>query len=234
MFHKKRDDEGQPDDPSGAEKQRRKDEELASSIAGPPADLEGGTVVLLERMRDGDRDAGDEMVRRYQARLERFVQLKMGALRGAAAEDIVQDAYIKLFQGLERFEYRGKDSVYAYLMRVAINLIISQQRRPSNKPGVSGEEADDLFTNLVTQQSSPVSVAGRTELRAILDETLRELEDDQRHAILYRLELGVPSKLAAQWMGLKDATAFDHLVNRSKMRWLQLAEPRLKAWRERT
>lgn len=226
MFDKKRDHD---------DTRRRKDEELQSSLSAPPPEMEGGTVVLLDRMRSGDREAGNELVLRYQERLERFVQLKMvGLSRGSGVEDIVQDAYIKLFQGLERFEYRGKDSVYAYLMRVAVNLIISEKRRHGNKPGVGGEEADDLFTRIVKEQPSPVSIAGQSELRRILDETLLQLPEDQRHALLYRVVLGVPSKIASQWMDLKDEATFDHLVSRSKMKWLQIAEPRLKEWRERT
>jgi RNA polymerase sigma-70 factor (ECF subfamily) len=235
MFHKKRDDDADQGraGESAALRRRQREEELHSSISEPPPEPEAGTVLILERMKRGDRAAGDELALRYRERLERFVQLKMGNLRGLAAEDIVQDAYIKLFQGLERFEYRGKDSVYAYLMRVAVNLIISQQRRPSNKPAVSGEEADDLFTRLVKEQPSPVSVAGQSELRRILDETMQLLPEDQRHALLYRVVLGIPSKLAAQYMGLADAAAFDHLASRSKMALLKLAEPRLKEWRER-
>jgi hypothetical protein len=60
-----------------------------------------------------------------------------------------------------------------------------------------------------------------------------ELPADMRQAIEYRHILGVPSKLAAYWMEIDDAAKFDHLVNRAKMRWLKLAEPRLAEWRNR-
>ena len=211
----------------------KKELELQSSVLRAPSDAPlGETVGLLGRARAGDRDAANELALRYQDRLHAYVRIKMrGRKLGKEAEDVVNDAYYQLFKRLEEFEYRGKDSVYAYLVRIASNMINTPAGRAAVAGG--GDETEAYFLQVLGREPSPSEQRSQLELREILEATLLELPEELRQALLYRHVLGVPSKLAAPWMGLDDHAQFDHLVNRAKMKWLKIAEPRLDAWRAR-
>jgi hypothetical protein len=212
---------------------QRKELDLQSSVLMAPTDAAlGETVALLGRARAGDAHARNELALRYADRLHTFVRMKLhGRSLGKETEDIVNDSYLQLFRRLDQFEYRGKDSVYAYLVRIALNYL----QTPASRTAVArGGDDNELFLEQVLGgEATPSQAQSQAELRAILEETLCELPADMRQAIEYRHILGVPSKLAAYWMEIDDAAKFDHLVNRAKMRWLKLAEPRLAEWRNR-
>lgn len=223
-----------PPDPSEhlrSPRAAKKELELQSSVLSAPSEAPlGETVGLIGRARAGDRDAANELALRYQDRLHAYVRVKMrGRNLGKEAEDVVNDAYYQLFKRLEEFEYRGKDSVYAYLVRIASNMINTPAGRAAVAGG--GDETEAYLLQVLGREPTPSEQRSQLDLREILEATLLELPEEQRQALLYRHVLGVPSKLAAQWMGLDDHAQFDHLVNRAKMKWLKIAEPRLEDWR---
>lgn len=211
----------------------RKEVELQSSVLSAPAEVVlGETAALLGKARNGDRDAANDLALRYQDRLHAYVRIKMrGRNLGKEPEDVVNDAYYQLFKRLEDFEYRGKDSVYAYLVRIATNLMNTPPGRAALAGG--GDDTEAYLLQVIGREPTPSENRSQLELREILEGTLLELPEDLRQALLYRHVLGVPSKLAAPWMGLDDHAQFDHLVNRAKMKWLKIAEPRLDEWRAR-
>ena len=69
-----------------------------------------------------------------------------------AAEDVLQDAYIKIFGALERWEYRGPGSLVAWMKKIVVNesLKALDQRRKSHPvedlsslPDLPDEEYDE-------------------------------------------------------------------------------------------
>jgi RNA polymerase sigma factor (sigma-70 family) len=75
---------------------------------------------LLERVRRRDPEAWSQVVSRYQGRLVAFARGK--SIRGADAEDLVQDTFIQFLRGLERF--RGDASLETYLFLILRRRIV--------------------------------------------------------------------------------------------------------------
>lgn len=212
-----------------------KQEELASSIVLPRGDEEPGeTVLILDRARAGDKRAVGELYERYHERLRKYARIELRARRGADPEDIVQDAYVKLIKNLERFEYRGKDSLYAYLKRVAYHAIVSEARLKDNQKMVMGDAAEIEFMRQYDGMPTPSMIARSFELQQILEESMAELPEQLREVLLNRQVIEAPSRLVALWMGLADQHAVDKLLYKARIRWLAIAEPRLKAWLAQT
>lgn len=86
--------------------------------------------VLIERCRQGQRDAFGCLVRRYQNRLFNTVCRLVGS--DDQARDIVQDAFVAAYQALDRFH--GNANFYTWLYRIAINASISAHRRRLRRP----------------------------------------------------------------------------------------------------
>jgi RNA polymerase sigma-70 factor (ECF subfamily) len=72
---------------------------------------------LLERILAGDRDAFSELVQRYQSSLVRVARYYVKT--ESSAEDVVQDTWIAVLKGIERFE--GRSSLKTWLFRIAMN-----------------------------------------------------------------------------------------------------------------
>lgn len=80
---------------------------------------------LIERVRSGQTAAFSEIVERYKDPLVGYLIRMLGDRE--RAEDIAQDAFVRLYQRSDRYEERGQ--LKAYLFRIAINQLRSEERR---------------------------------------------------------------------------------------------------------
>src|SRR3954447_2164181 len=72
---------------------------------------------LVERARQGDDDAVAVLVRRYSPMLMRLARMYVPT--DALAEDVVQETWVAVLRGLERFE--GRSSFKTWLFRILVN-----------------------------------------------------------------------------------------------------------------
>jgi RNA polymerase sigma-70 factor (ECF subfamily) len=82
---------------------------------------------LLAGLRAGDEGAVVALVERYQRPLQRFARLRVAD--DAAAEDVVQETWLAVLAGLDRFE--GRSAFRTWLFRIAENRAITRGRRDS-------------------------------------------------------------------------------------------------------
>jgi len=82
---------------------------------------------LVARSQRGDKEAFGELVRRYQ-RLVVSIAYRMSG-DATLAEDAAQDAFLRAWQQLSRFEYRGAGSFRAWLCRIATNVTTDRLRK---------------------------------------------------------------------------------------------------------
>ncbi len=146
-----------------------------------------GDGELVERARQGDREAFRALVERYQRKV---AALALGMLRNREdALDIVQDTFTKAYQSLERF--KGDSSFYTWIYRIGVNLCIDHQRRESRYVQV-GNDDDETGEELTPpspedlERDQPFEDARSTELGAHLVEAIKELTPEHRAVILLR------------------------------------------------
>jgi RNA polymerase sigma factor (sigma-70 family) len=75
---------------------------------------------LLDGVRRRDAEAWSQLVSRYEGRLVAFARGK--AIKGADAEDLVQDTFVQFLRGLDRF--RGEASLETYLFLILRRRIV--------------------------------------------------------------------------------------------------------------
>ena len=80
----------------------------------PPMDSDGE---LLDRLRDGDQSAFLALVDRYSGSLLRMARSFVA--NEAVAEEVVQDTWIGVVRGIDRFE--GRSSFKTWLFRILVN-----------------------------------------------------------------------------------------------------------------
>ena len=148
----------------------------------PPGDGE-----LVERARQGDREAFHVLVERYQRKV---AALALGMLRNREdALDIVQDTFTKAFQGLDKF--KGDSSFYTWVYRIGVNLCIDHQRRASRYVHVGGD-GEDANEDLVPpspedlERDTPFEDARSAEIATHVAEAINELTPEHRAVILLR------------------------------------------------
>ena len=73
---------------------------------------------LLDALRAGDEDAFRELVREYQPSLVRVARIYVPTL--AAAEEVAQETWLGVLNGLDRFE--GRSSLRTWIFRILTNI----------------------------------------------------------------------------------------------------------------
>lgn len=99
-----------------------------SPFANPLEESSDERLVLAAQ--DGDLDAYDEIVRRYQSQLWSF--LFKFCPHQSELEDLVQAAFIKAYQNLQKWRPQGKFK--NWLLRVAVNTGYDYYRSRKNEP----------------------------------------------------------------------------------------------------
>ena len=140
---------------------------------------------LVERVQQGDKKAFNLLVSRYQNRvaglLTRYVSPN-------DIPDVLQESFIKAYRSIGAF--RGDSAFYTWLYRIAVNTaknyLTAQGRRPPNED-ILAEEAEsyDVGSNL-RDVATPENEMLSNELKKIVFDTIKGLQEDLRTAITLR------------------------------------------------
>jgi len=142
-------------------------------------------LILLERARDGDLEAFNDLVLCYQELLFALV-VRMVPDRDQAS-DCVQEAFFNAYRNMAGF--RG-GSVRSWLSRIAINAAMDTQRLRKRRPAEPYPELeDDSWQPPADASADPVNTSLTAERHRALNQALAQVTDDQRAAIvLYDVE----------------------------------------------
>jgi RNA polymerase sigma-70 factor, ECF subfamily len=142
-------------------------------------------LLLLERAREGDLNAFNDLVVVYQDMLFALV-VRMVPDRDQAS-DAVQEAFFSAYRNMAGF--RG-GSVKSWLRRIAINAAMDAQRLKKRRPADPYPELeDDTWQPPADPSADPVTTSLTTERHRALSSALSAITNDQRTAIvLYDVE----------------------------------------------
>jgi RNA polymerase sigma-70 factor (ECF subfamily) len=137
---------------------------------------------LINQAKAGIETGFEQLIQRYQDRLFRAIHNDVGCPH--AAEDIVQEAFVKAFLRLDSFQQQSK--FYTWLYRIAINLRITHYRKNS-RPVYSLESVDQSrLSHRVDPSGSPDDIALRVEARQQVRDALKQLADQHRRILVLR------------------------------------------------
>ena len=176
--------------------------------------------VLMVRFQRGDRTAFTALVRRHQSPLYNFAYRQMGVQ--AVAEDVVQDAFVRVVQNAAEFKHEARFTTWLYT--ITRNLCIDQMRKRAlrkhaslddAKGGARGEEGDGptLGEQTADTRASVEREATGTELKERIAKAVDLLPDDQREVFLMREVANLPFKEIAEVTGVPENTV------KSRMRY---------------
>ncbi len=86
-------------------------------------------IKLVERLQLGDQQAQQELYNLYAEAL--LVTAMRYCEERSQAEDVLHDAFIKIFSAIKNFEYRSEPALASWLNRIVVNCAIEQLRLSS-------------------------------------------------------------------------------------------------------
>lgn len=126
---------------------------------------------LMLRVKAGDRHAFEELYRLYEKPLTNYLYRLSG--NRARAEDLLQDAFLRVWKAAPTYEPSAKVSTYVF--RIAHNLFLNDAARRREK----ALESIDAET-----RSDPASDLNRREVQSAVQKAVEALPDGEREVLL--------------------------------------------------
>jgi RNA polymerase sigma-70 factor (ECF subfamily) len=162
---------------------------------------------LLAHIQDGSRHAFAALVERHT---ERFYRLAYRYVQSReTAEDIVQDAFLKLWEEPGRWRPERNTKFTTWFYRVVVNLCLDWQKR--KRPVEAEDEAQWVDEGGETAEAAMI----RSQEQRLLEKEIAALPERQRMALNLCFSEGLSNQEAAEVMGV-GLKALQSLIMRAK------------------
>ncbi len=157
---------------------------------------------VVHRIRGGDRDLFEILMRRHNQRLYRVAR---SILRDDhEAEDALQEAYVKCFSHLEQF--LGEARFSTWLTKIVVNEALRRRKRRQRFTTIENDVGAMKSTRM-----GPEGRAFHAELRRLLEKAVDELSDDFRTVFVLRDIEGLSTSETARCLSIPAETVRSRL-----------------------
>jgi RNA polymerase sigma-70 factor (ECF subfamily) len=172
---------------------------------------------LVRALRDKDERAVEQLIGRFGGPMRRFAVSLVGS--GAVADEVVQDTWIAVLRGIERFE--GRSSLKTWMFGILSNIARTQAQRegrsiPLSSLGSDTRDEPVVDPSLFQLDGHWVSSPSRwselpeerllaTEIRGCITRTLESLPEAQRAVMTLRDIEGWTGEDVCEVLGLSSA-----------------------------
>jgi len=159
---------------------------------------------LVDLTLKGDHQAFGSIVDRYRSMVARTVKGMLGD--AVFAEDIGQEAFIRLFYSLS--EFRGEAKLSTYLNRIAVNLTLNEIKKRKRSGGLltSNEESDGRIEAVADENDHD-----KRDAKELLTKALGMLEPKFRIVVVMRLLEGYSTKETSEVLQIPAGTVLSRL-----------------------
>lgn len=170
------------------------------------SDLEDSDEALMQCIANSDRVAFRALLERHSRRMLTLARNTVGM--AGVAEDVVQEAFVRVWQHAGRFDPR-RSLFTTWMHRIVVNLCMDQLRRPQHASSEGLDEVPD---------DAPDALGDvlMRERRAMVQAAMRALPARQRVALVLFHFQGVSVREGAATMELSEK-AFESLLTRSRV-----------------
>jgi len=165
---------------------------------------------LVKEFISGNQKAIDVLIRRHHKRVFGYILLLVK--NRSVAEDIFQDAFVRVIKSLQEGRYTDNGKFVSWVMRISHNLIIDHFRREKQANTISNDSCPmDIF-------NSPKFSDRNVEEEIVYDQVISEvkqlielLPDDQKEVVMLRHYAGLSFKEIAEQTNVSINTALGRM-----------------------
>jgi len=165
---------------------------------------------LVALAQAGDRGAFEELIERHK---HKAYHIAFGFARNREeAKDLSQEAFLKAFAYLKKFD--GRSSFYTWFYRIVVNVCLDHKRRSKRRAADEFDETSESRIEPSHQMNNPLPLdqqvlAGQISLR--VKTALQTLPAKQRTAFVLKNHQGLSIKEIAEMMDTAEGTVKVHL-----------------------
>jgi RNA polymerase sigma-70 factor (ECF subfamily) len=141
---------------------------------------------LVQRVQNGDKQAFNLLVQKYQFRIRHLVGRFIKDT--SEQEDIVQEAFIKAYRAIARF--RGDSAFYTWLYRITVNTAKNHLVASGRRPPAQDVDLDDVVHSRgadgLVETNAPDKILENDQLVSAVKRAISNLPTELREAIQLR------------------------------------------------
>jgi RNA polymerase sigma factor (sigma-70 family) len=145
---------------------------------------------LMQLVAAGDRKAFDEVYDRYHRQMYNFI--KKQVVQRAAAEDITQEVFVRLFKAARRFD--PDKQLTSYLYKIAVNEIRRHYQKASstqafslNEPLAAEDDGRERIDLMSDERQMPEAQVQEEFARRTLRQLIDRLPPEQKMVVLLKV-----------------------------------------------
>lgn len=139
---------------------------------------------LVKLYLTGNETVLEELLKRHKSKI--YTSIYLLVKDQYLAEDIFQDAFIKVINTLRSGRYNEEGKFLPWVMRIAHNLVIDYFRREKRAPVITSADGTDVFNLLQFHEESAEDKMLREQTHLDLRAMIQLLPDDQKEVLIMR------------------------------------------------
>lgn len=152
-------------------------------------------VSLIQRFRDGQEEAFDELVRKHQ---QRVFNIAFQILRNYEdANEVAQDTFVKVYQHVA--EFRGESAFTTWLYQIVTNLSrnrvrYNQRRHKDDSVSIDANRDDEDGQPLIQvadPSQTPDKETAVNEETMLIDAAMKKISESHREVLVLRVTQGL-------------------------------------------
>jgi len=170
---------------------------------------------LIALAAQGDQEAFGRVVQIYYSRVYSVIYRVVN--HPEDARELSQASWVKAWQRLG--DYKQEARFYTWIYRIAVNTSLDFLRKKKRRPEVPlepviGDEGDQMVMDRqreLADETTPVDLLNRQEIREAFDQALMKLSDEHRTALVLREVDGMSYEEIARVMKTRTGTVMSRL-----------------------
>ena len=149
------------------------------------------------------------LINRHKSKI--FTSIYLLVKDRALAEDIFQDAFVKVINTLRRGSYQEEGKFLQWVIRIARNLVIDHFRKMSKLPTISDSEGNDVFSSISIADENREDEIMREQSHDRVRQLIQQLPEEQKEVLILRHYANLSFKEIADLTGVSINTALGRM-----------------------
>lgn len=139
---------------------------------------------LIRFYLDGKEESLSELITRHKSKI--YTSIYLLVKDEYLAEDIFQDAFIKVIKTLRAGRYNEEGKFLPWVLRIAHNLVIDHFRKEKRSPMIVNSDGFDIFDVLGIHDESMEEKMIKEQTYSDLKSLIHLLPDEQKEVLIMR------------------------------------------------
>ena len=165
--------------------------------------------ILVANYINGNERSLETLIGRHKQKIYSFIYSKV--LDRETAEDIFQDAFIKIINTLKAGRYNEEGKFVSWAMRIAHNLVMDHFRKTSRKPLFKNTDDFDIFSVISDSSLNIEKHLIKEQIHLDVRKIVDELPSEQKEVLMMRIYRDMSFREIAENTGTSINTALGRM-----------------------